>query len=243
MCPITSSPNQNASGRVTRDACSRVRVPNRKTSSSPQGLVRHKRMAAAIALMAIAHAGYARSDAPKENDRSKLLGAREGTELARMALQYRPDDGVTPDCSHLVNQIYREAGLNFRFASSSEIYAGIDPFQRVRHPQPGDLIVWRCHVGVVVNPREHSFYSSLRSGLNTDYYYADYWTCRGTPRFYRYRVSAQAPASPRLLRTAHRPDSADDEQKLERTAAAAREIIVPDRDSSATGSRFLIAEA
>ena len=107
------------------------------------GLVRHKRMAAAIALMAIAHAGYARSDAPKENDRSKLLGAREGTELARMALQYRPDDGVKPDCSHLVNQIYREAGLNFRFASSSEIYAGIDPFQRVRHPQPGDLIVWR----------------------------------------------------------------------------------------------------
>jgi len=207
------------------------------------GLVRHKRMAAAIALMAIAHAGYARSDAPKENDRSKLLGAREGTELARMALQYRPDDGVKPDCSHLVNQIYREAGLNFRFASSSEIYAGIDPFQRVRHPQPGDLIVWRGHVGIVVNPREHSFYSSLRSGLNTDYYDADYWTRRGTPRFYRYRVSAQAPASPRLLRTAHRPDSADDEQKLERTAAAPREIIVPDRDSSATGSRFLIAEA
>src|SRR5438067_11395684 len=105
------------------------------------GLVRHKRMAAAIALMAIAHAGYARSDAPKENDRSKLLGAREGTELARMAIQYRPVDGVKPDCSHLVNQIYPDAGLNFRSPSTSEIYAGIDQFQRVHHPQPGALIV------------------------------------------------------------------------------------------------------
>src|SRR5947209_10609720 len=205
-------------------------------------LSRHNKLVSAVALMAMTQFGYARSDSSATTG-SKLLSAKAGAELVKVALQYEPEEGGKPDCSHFVYEIYRQAGLNFRFASSYELFAGIDPFQRVRHPQPGDLIVWHGHVGIVVNPREHSFYSSLRSGLNTDYYDADYWTRRGTPRFYRYRLSAQAPASPRLLRTVQRADSVNDEQKLERTAATPREIVVPHRDSSDTRSRFLIVEA
>jgi hypothetical protein len=207
-------------------------------------LIRHKKLVSAMAFMAITHAGYARSQPSGAKDRSRLLSASAGSELVDVALRYQPEDAVKPDCSHLVYEIYRQAGLNFRFASSRELYAGVDPFQRVRRPQAGDLIVWHGHVGIVVNPREHSFYSSLRGGLTTDYYNAVYWTSRGMPRFYRYRVSAQGPAaSPRLMRAAHRAGNANDAQKLESVAAPPREVIVPNRDSSQdTRSRFLIAQ-
>jgi hypothetical protein len=208
-------------------------------------LIRHKKLVSAMAFVAIAHAGYARSQPSGAKDRSRLLSASAGSELVDLALRYQPEDGVKPDCSHLVYEIYRQAGLNFRFASSRELYVGVAPFQRVRRPQKGDLIVWHGHVGIVVNPREHSFYSSLRAGLAIDYYDATYWTSRGTPRFYRYRVSAAA--SPKLTRTAHRMDnpnpSSNDEPKPRGTELS-REVNVPDRDPSEdTRFRFLIAAA
>jgi hypothetical protein len=60
----------------------------------------------------------------------------------------------------------------------------------VSAPQPGDLIVWRGHVGLVVDSRQHLFYSSLRSGLETEDYTSAYWRRRGAPRFYRYRATS-----------------------------------------------------
>jgi NlpC/P60 family protein len=209
-------------------------------------LVRHKTLVSAMAFMAIAPVGYARSQPTGTNHSSKLLTAKAGTQLVNVALRYQPEDGVKPDCSHLVYEIYRQAGLNFRFASSRELYVGVDPFQRVRRPQSGDLIVWRGHVGIVVNPREHSFYSSLRSGLMTDYYDAAYWSSRGTPRFYRYRVGAQeTAASPRAVRTAHRSDNStsNGEEQLE-GAEPTGTANIPDRDSTIDArSRFLIPAA
>lgn len=90
------------------------------------------------------------------------------------------------DCSHLVHSIYERAGFPFTYASSSDIYAGIDAFERVKQPQPGDLVVWRGHVGIVVKPSQHLFFSYLTSGPGVDDYDASYWRKRGHARFYRY---------------------------------------------------------
>jgi hypothetical protein len=67
-----------------------------------------------------------------------------------------------------------------------DLYLGIQNFVRVKRPQPGDLIVWRGHVGIVVSPDDHSFYSSVRTGLRTEYYDIPAWRKRGPVRFYRY---------------------------------------------------------
>jgi hypothetical protein len=91
-----------------------------------------------------------------------------------------------PDCSHLVNAIYDHAGFPYSYANSSDLYRGHSSFVRISAPQPGDLIVWRGHVGLVVDPREHFFFSSLRSGFDTEDYTSPYWRRHGAPRFYRY---------------------------------------------------------
>jgi hypothetical protein len=95
-----------------------------------------------------------------------------------------------PDCSHLVNAIYDLAGFPYPYAKSADLYRGHPSFVRVSAPQPGDLIVWRGHVGLVLDSRQHFFYSSLRSGLDTEDYTSAYWRKRGTPRFYRYRSAS-----------------------------------------------------
>ena len=90
------------------------------------------------------------------------------------------------DCSHLVHAIYQQAGFPYSYAPSSKIYAGIEGFQRIKQPQPGDLVVWRGHVGIVIKPSQHIFFSFMRSGTGTDDYETAYWRGRGRPRFYRY---------------------------------------------------------
>lgn len=90
------------------------------------------------------------------------------------------------DCSHLVHAIYERAGLPYTYAPSSDIYAGIEGFERVKQPEPGDLVVWRGHVGIVVKPSQHLFFSYLTSGPGVDDYSASYWKKRGHARFYRY---------------------------------------------------------
>ena len=97
-----------------------------------------------------------------------------------------------PDCSRLVNDIYDLAGFPYPYAKSADLYRGQASFVRVSSPQPGDLIVWRGHVGLILDPRQHFFYSSLRSGLETEDYTSAYWRRRGTPRFYRYRAANDA---------------------------------------------------
>jgi hypothetical protein len=119
---------------------------------------------------------------------ARLLTPREGRALTNVALQ-EPIASEKPDCSHLVHQVLNDAGLTYPYATSSEIFAGIPQFRRVRHAQPGDLIVWRGHVGLVVDPKQTTFFSSTNSGLHTDEYTSDYWRNRGYHRFYRYIVT------------------------------------------------------
>jgi len=103
-----------------------------------------------------------------------------------------------PDCSHLVHEIYSRAGFPYSYASSSDLYSGINEFRRVTTPQVADLIVWPGHMGIIVSPVQHSFYSSLRSGVGVDFYDSSYWRGRGNPRFYRYvkrTITADVPSS------------------------------------------------
>ncbi len=90
------------------------------------------------------------------------------------------------DCSHLVHAIYQRAGFPYAYASSDDLYAGVQGFQRVSRPQPGDLIVWSGHVGIVVRPSRHVFFSFMSAGPGIDDYEAPYWVNRGHARFYRY---------------------------------------------------------
>jgi cell wall-associated NlpC family hydrolase len=103
--------------------------------------------------------------------------------LVRMGQQIETTD---LDCSHFVQWLFDRAGLYYGYAPSRILYTGMPGFKRVYHPQPGDLIVWPGHVGVVVDPEEETFVSALRSGVKTASYTSRYWKRRGHPRFFRY---------------------------------------------------------
>lgn len=90
------------------------------------------------------------------------------------------------DCSHFVQYLYEQAGLYYGYAPSRTLYEGMDGFKRVVHPKAGDLIVWRGHVGIVVDPEETTFLSALRTGVKVSSYKSHYWQRRGKPHFLRY---------------------------------------------------------
>lgn len=94
------------------------------------------------------------------------------------------------DCSHFVQWVFEQAGLYYDYAPSRTLYDGLDGFKRVSRPRPGDLIVWRGHVGIVVDPGETTFVSALNSGVKTSSYTSNYWKRRGRARFYRIRKSS-----------------------------------------------------
>jgi hypothetical protein len=92
------------------------------------------------------------------------------------------------DCSHFVQFLYEQAGLYYEYMPSRVLYTGIKEFKRVLHPKAGDLVVWKGHVGIVVDPKQTTFLSSLRSGVKQSSYESNYWKHRGRPRFLRYVV-------------------------------------------------------
>jgi len=123
----------------------------------------------------------------------RLLTRNEGLAIVQTISDHHQSlrgKRAKPDCSHLVNDIYGLAGFPYPYAKSADLYRGHPSFVRVSVPQPGDLIVWRGHVGLVLDPRQHFFYSSLRSGLDTEDYTSAYWRRWGTPHFYRYRAAS-----------------------------------------------------
>ncbi len=121
-----------------------------------------------------------------------VLSKDDGFAIAERALAYPARHHAAMDCSHLVNRIYVRAGFPFAYATSTQIFEGAAGFVRVPRPQAGDLVAWRGHVGIVVDPARHSFYSALRSGLGVDNYESPYWRRRGDPRFYRYLIPSSA---------------------------------------------------
>ena len=132
---------------------------------------------------------------------ARLVSLDEGMAIIGATLQVRYRGHPREDCSHLVHDIYEKAGFPYRYVDSGDLYQGIDAFRQVTHPQPGDLAVWRGHAAIVVNPAQHTFFSSTRAGLQVQSYDLMYWKRRGTPRFFRY--STTAPSSlPAIIRTA-----------------------------------------
>jgi len=124
-----------------------------------------------------------------DQDQGPLLSLEQGRELVQYAMQSASRLRLQPDCSHLVHIIYSRAGLKYSYQPSRALYRGAAAdFERVRKPQAGDLIVWRGHVGIVVSPREKTFFSSVRSGIITETWTTREWLARGHPHFYRYRI-------------------------------------------------------
>ena len=117
---------------------------------------------------------------------ARLLTLDEGLAVIGAAMETAHHRPIRQDCSHFVHMIYDRAGFPYSYENSLTLYEGTGDFQRVTHPQPGDLIVWRGHMGIVVNPVQHSFFSSLRTGFGVEKYDSRYWRKRGRPRFYRY---------------------------------------------------------
>jgi hypothetical protein len=129
----------------------------------------------------------------KENSpNARLMSIAEGRAIVRAAFQGDEWEQGARDCSHAVHAVYATAGFAYRYASSFEIYSGDENFARVKYPRAGDVIAWPGHVGIVVNPAEHSFFSLVRTGLGEQDYESSYWRSRGRPRFYRLRIGSGA---------------------------------------------------
>src|SRR5207248_2413863 len=82
-----------------------------------------------------------RDNQERESDPS--LNQDDRLSLIAAALDARVRRNSEHDCSHLVHAIYQRAGLPYAYAPSSDLYAGAEGFQRVKQPEPGDLVVWR----------------------------------------------------------------------------------------------------
>jgi cell wall-associated NlpC family hydrolase len=126
-----------------------------------------------------------------ESSRAKSAKARHvasGTQLIRERL-VRLSTAIHDtemDCSHFANYVYERVGFTYDYAPSVELYEGAGPFVRVQYALPGDLIVWRGHVGIIVDPDEHTFVSKLNSGVKVADWDTRYWKRRGIPRFFRF---------------------------------------------------------
>ncbi|HEV2117255.1 MAG TPA: NlpC/P60 family protein [Terriglobales bacterium] len=142
----------------------------------------------AVGIMTVALLGQALPGwgSHRHHKRPAKPPAREGMAIIAAALNFSHTHRTRPDCSHLVHDVYVDAGLAYPYVDSLDLYRGAPGFRSVKNPQPGDLVVWRTHSGIVVDPDQRSFYSSLNSGLGVDYYDSHYWKHKGKARFYRF---------------------------------------------------------
>ena len=118
--------------------------------------------------------------------RHRTLSKADRSSVIAVALHSKKTPNAGPDCSHLVHSIYQRAGFPYPYADSEDLYDGAKGLQRVAQPQMADLVVWHGHVGIVVRPTHHQFFSLQSTGPKVDDYRSGYWKSRGQPRFYRY---------------------------------------------------------
>jgi hypothetical protein len=140
-----------------------------------------------------------------ESSGPRPIARTEGRKILAAIPTIDADSESETDCSHLVHDVYEHAGFPYDYVSSRDLYIGSTNFTRVRAPQAGDLVVWRGHVGIVIDPKEHSFFSSVRSGPDTQFYDSPYWRSRGIARFFRYVAEKPLPSG-RTLEATRRAD-------------------------------------
>jgi hypothetical protein len=160
----------------------------------------------------------------ESDSRPRLLTVEQGRSIVDVAWQQDTPESGMRDCSHAVHQIYANAGFEYPYASSFEIYAGNENFERVKNPHAGDLIAWPGHVGIVVDPLQHSFYSLVRTGMESQDYESAYWRSRGRPRFYRYKVESRGLVTAGNSAGASR-DSNGPTRRVEETAVGERTTV------------------
>src|SRR3984957_6366774 len=136
--------------------------------------------------MASAALGQNVRPAAAETPGARPIARTEGGKILAPIPMVDAESESETDCSPLVHEVYEQAGFPYDYVSSRELYIGSTNFTRVRAPQAGDLVVWRGHVGIVIDPQEHSFFSSVRSGPDTQFYDSPYWRSRGIARLFRY---------------------------------------------------------
>jgi hypothetical protein len=136
-----------------------------------------------------------------ETSAPRPIARTEGRKILATISTVDVDSEPETDCSHLVHDVYERAGFPYDYVSSRELYVGSTNFTRVRVPQAGDLVVWRGHVGIVIDPKQHSFFSFVRSGPDTQFYDSPYWRARGIARFFRYMTEEP-------LHVGHAPEAA-----------------------------------
>jgi hypothetical protein len=152
---------------------------------------------------ATAALGQSVRPASAESSGPRPIARAEGRKILATIPTIDADSESETDCSHLVHDVYEHAGFPYDYVSSRDLYIGSANFTRVRAPQAGDLVVWRGHVGIVIDPKEHSFFSSVRSGPDTQFYDSPYWRSRGIARFFRYVTEKPLPSGRTLEATRH----------------------------------------
>lgn len=130
--------------------------------------------------------GSSKTHAHRNHVTPETVSADDGLSIIASALDPAVKRYAGHDCSHLVHAIYQRAGYSYVYANSDALYDGVAGFRRVSRPQPGDVIVWHEHTGIVVRPSRHVFFSFMSNGPGIDDYESKYWRTRGHPRFYRY---------------------------------------------------------
>lgn len=167
---------------------------------------------------------------------ARLLNLDEGLAVLGAAMETAHHRAIRQDCSHFVHQIYDRAGFPYAYQNSVALYDGTADFQRVSQPQPGDLIVWRGHMGIVVNPVQHSFFSSLRTGFGVENYDSRYWRKRGHPRFYRYVETASPGLSLASARTNPAAEHAEETAEEPNPAPTPTRSIAPEFTPNSSAS-------
>lgn len=182
----------------------------------------------------------------------RFVNSEQGLTIIGAALESRHTD-ANADCSNLVHEIYGRAGFKYSYANSTQLYQGAKEFRKVLHPQPGDLVVWRGHVGIVISPVQHSFFSAMRSGRGVERYDSPYWRTRGRPRFFRYlrgaspnELSASARNANLKMVGSRDPGAADENFGPSLTVSSARPATgtsMPGRDANEPVRGTVRAEA
>jgi NlpC/P60 family len=175
--------------------CEERRLGNARVPRVWRDLVKALSAAAFVWLFAALPVEAQRMVRASVRQASGLLGAEEGRVIVDVALEKLAPLADGWDCSHVVHSIYTNAGHAYPYASSSDIYAGNANFVRVKHPRAGDVVAWPGHLGIVVDPGQHTFYSLVRTGLESQNYESAYWRSRGPARFYRLRVRSSPVAT------------------------------------------------